>query len=130
MKTSKQSMRDGKALFLACKVDGVLDEARVRDTVRRVLEVRPRGYLGALGYFRRLVKLDQDRRAAVVESAVPATPVLETLVRELLTRRYGQGLSIRFETRPSLIGGLRVRVGSDIYDGSVSGRLERLASSL
>ncbi len=130
MKTSKQAMRDGKALFLACKVDGMLDEGRVRETVRRVLEVRPRGYHGALGYFRRLVKLDLDRRAAVVESAVPATPALEASVREHLSRRYGPGLNIRFETRPSLAGGLRVRVGSDIYEGSVAGRLEQLASSL
>jgi len=130
MKTGKQAVRDGKALFDACKVNGVVDEGRVRDAVRRVLEARPRGYLAALGHFRRLVKLDLDRRAAVVESAVPASSALETAVREQLSRRYGQGLSIRFETNPSLVGGLRVRVGSDIYDGSVAGRLEQLASSL
>ena len=130
MKTGKQAVRDGKALFDACKVNGVVDEGRVRDAVRRVLEARPRGYQAALGHFRRLVKLDLDRRAAVVESAVPASPALETAVREQLSRRYGQGLSIRFETNPSLVGGLRVRVGSDIYDGSVAGRLEQLASSL
>lgn len=130
MKTGKQAVRDGKALFDACKVNGVVDDGRVRDAVRRVLEARPRGYLAALGHFRRLVKLDLDRRAAVVESAVPASPALETAVRDQLSRRYGQGLSIRFETNPSLVGGLRVRVGSDIYDGSVAGRLEQLASSL
>ena len=130
MKTGKQAVRDGKALFDACKVNGVVDEGRVRDAVRRVLVARPRGYLAALGHFRRLVKLDLDRRAAVVESAVPASPALETAVRDQLSRRYGQGLSIRFETNPSLVGGLRVRVGSDIYDGSVAGRLEQLASSL
>lgn len=130
MKTGKQAVRDGKALFDACKVNGVVDEGRVRDAVRRVLVARPRGYLAALGHFRRLVKLDLDRRAAVVESAVPAGPALEASVREQLSRRYGHGLSIRFETNPSLVGGLRVRVGSDIYDGSVAGRLEQLASSL
>ena len=130
MKTGKQAVRDGKALFDACKVNGVVDEGRVRDSVRRVLVARPRGYLAALGHFRRLVKLDLDRRAAVVESAVPAGPALEASVREQLSRRYGHGLSIRFETNPSLVGGLRVRVGSDIYDGSVAGRLEQLASSL
>ena len=130
MKTGKQAVRDGKALFDACKVNGVVDEGRVRDAVRRVLVARPRGYLAALGHFRRLVKMDLDRRAAVVESAVPAGPALEASVREQLSRRYGHGLTIRFETNPLLVGGLRVRVGSDIYDGSVAGRLEQLASSL
>lgn len=123
-------MRDGKALFAACKVNGVVDEGRVRDVVRRVLETRPRGYLSALGCFRRLVKLDLDRRAALVETAIPASPALETSVREQLVRRHGPGVHVRFQVNPSLVGGLRVRVGSDIYDGSVSGRLEALASSL
>jgi len=130
MKTSKQARRDAKTLFAACKVNGVVDEGRVRDVVRRVLESRPRGYLAALGSFQRLVKLDIDRRSAVAETAVPASPSLEAAVREQLARRHGQGVQVRFQVNPSLVGGIRVRVGSDIYDGSVSGRLEALASSL
>ncbi len=130
MKTSKQARRDAKVLFAACKVNGVVDDGRVRDVVRRVLEARPRGYLAALGCFRRLVKLDIDRRSAVAETAVPASPSLEAAVREQLARRHGQGVQVRFQVNPSLVGGIRVRVGSDIYDGSVSGRLEALASSL
>lgn len=130
MKISKQAARDGKALFAACKVNGVVDEGRVRDAVRRVLEGKPRGYLALLGYFQRLVKLDIDRRAAVVETAGEASAALQASVRDQLTRRYGAGLHLRFVSNPSLIGGIRVRVGSDIFDGSMSGRLEQLASSL
>lgn len=130
MKISKQAARDGKALFAACKVNGVVDEGRVRDAVRRVLDAKPRGYLSLLGYFQRLVKLDIDRRAAVVETAGEASAALQASVREQLTRRYGGGIHLQFVSNPSLIGGIRVRVGSDIYDGSVSGRLEQLASSL
>lgn len=76
MKISKQARRDGKALFTSCKVNGVLDEARVRQTVSAVIARKPRGYLGILSHFQRLVKLDLERRTAMVESATPVSDAL------------------------------------------------------
>jgi F-type H+-transporting ATPase subunit delta len=70
MKITKQARRDGKSLFRICLVDGRLDEARVRDTVTRVIEGKPRGYLGTLTHFQRLLKLHLDSRRARVENAV------------------------------------------------------------
>jgi len=130
MKISKQSRRDGKALFNACRVEGVLDEARVRQAVTQVIAQKPRGYVGTLNHFQRLVKLDLARRAAVVESAVPLSPALQETVKASLAQLRGAGLSLSFTVTPSLIGGMRVRVGSDIYDGSVAGRLAALESNL
>jgi len=46
-----------------------------------------------------------------------------------LTKRYGAGLNISFGVNPELIGGLRVKVGSDVFDGSVRSRLNALAES-
>jgi F-type H+-transporting ATPase subunit delta len=43
-----------------------------------------------------------------------------------LTQRYGRGLHLSFNYDPRLIGGLRVKVGSDIFDGTVRGRLAAL----
>lgn len=110
-------------------VDGLLDENRVRDAVRRVLEAKPRGYLGILGHFQRLVKLDLERRTAKVESAVALTPEMRARLEGDLMRRYGRGLNLSFAQNPALIGGLRIKVGSDVYDGSVRGRLDALAES-
>ncbi|MBL9129063.1 MAG: H(+)-transporting ATPase, partial [Verrucomicrobiales bacterium] len=76
MKITKQSRRDGKSLFRICLVDGRLDESRVRETVRRVLEGKPRGYLATLTHFQRLVKLHLDARQARIENAVESTPEL------------------------------------------------------
>lgn len=69
MKISKQARRDGKALFNTCKVNGVLDENRVRQSVSAVIAQKPRGYVALLSHFQRLVKLDLERRTARVESA-------------------------------------------------------------
>jgi F-type H+-transporting ATPase subunit delta len=51
-------------------------------------------------------------------------------IQENLARRYGPGLNVSFWVDPSLIGGLRIKVGSDIFDGSVAGRLAELGSIL
>jgi F-type H+-transporting ATPase subunit delta len=46
-----------------------------------------------------------------------------------LSALYGQGLDISFAQNPALIGGLRIKVGSDVYDGSVQSRLAALQES-
>jgi F-type H+-transporting ATPase subunit delta len=129
MKISKQARRDAKALFNSCRVEGVLDESRVRQTVQLVLAQKPRGYLAIASHFARLVKLDVARRAAQVDSAAPLPAALQESLKENLSRKYGAGLNISFAEDPVLIGGLRVRVGSDVYDGSVQARLNALAES-
>lgn len=126
MKISKQARRDAKRLFNVCKVSGVLDEGRVRQTVSAVIAKKPRGFVAILSHFQRLVKLDIERRSARVESAVPAGDALQASVRANLAQRYGQGLNVTFAVNPSLIGGLRVQVGSDVFDGSVKARLAEL----
>lgn len=129
MKVSKQAKREAKELFRDCIVNGVLDENRVRQVVSKVAELKPRGYSMILSHFHRLVKLDIERRTARVESAVALTPDLQLEVKNQLNRNYGQGLNISFAQNPALLGGLRIKVGSDVYDGSVQARLEGLAES-
>ncbi len=129
MKVSKQAKRESKALFHSCTVSGMLDENRVRQAVRLVLESKPRGYMAILGHFQRLVKLDLDRRSARIESAAPLPSDLQGTVQMGLTRVYGKGLNFSFTQNPALLGGMRIKVGSDVYDGSVQARLAALQES-
>ena len=130
MKISKQARRDAKELFLACRHDGVLDEAKVREVVQKVIQAKPRGYFPILSHFVRLVKLEVERRAARIESPVPLSDAEQAEIKGNLARRYGEGLSYAFAQNPKLLGGLRVQVGSDVYDGSVQTRLAELAAGL
>ena len=129
MKISKQARREGKELFRSCVVNGLLDDGRVRLAVKRVIEARPRGYLAILSHFERLVKLDLERRAARIESATPLPPDLQAAVESSLTRLYGPGLQLSYGQNPGLLGGMRIKVGSDVYDGSIRARLDRLQES-
>jgi F-type H+-transporting ATPase subunit delta len=129
MKISKQARREAKELFRSSIVNGVLDENRVRQAVAKVAELKPRGYFEILSHFQRLVKLEVERRTAKVESAVALPPEIQSEVASRLNRIYGQGLNISFAQNPALLGGLRIKVGSDVYDGSVQARLENLVES-
>jgi len=129
VKIPKQARREAKQLFRSCLVDGLLDENRVRQAVKRVIEVKPRGYVAILSQLQRLVKLDFDRRTAKVESAVPLPQDLQAKVQASLARVYGPGLNLSFAQNPALIGGMRIKVGSDVYDGSVQARLAALQES-
>jgi len=129
MKISKQASREGKELFRSCLVTGVLDDSRVRSAVQRTIQLKPRGYLAILSHFRRLVKLELDRRTARVESALPLPDDLKAQVQASLVHAYGSGLKISYGQNPALIGGMRIKVGSDVYDGSVQARLAALRQS-
>jgi len=129
MKITKQAKREAKALFRSCIKDGVLQEPLVRSAVQGVIQAKPRGYHAVLSQFQRLLRLDLDRRSARIESAVSLTPELEAEVKSDLEQVYGPGLNISFGQNASLIGGMRVKVGSDVYDGSVQARLAALQES-
>ncbi len=129
MKVSKRTRREAKQLFRCCFANGLLDEQRARQVVQRVVQAKPRGYIGILSHFQRLVKLDLDRRTAKVESAAPLPQDLQAQVRADLGRVYGPGLNISFAQNAALIGGMRIRAGSDVYDGSVQARLAALRES-
>ena len=129
MKISKQAQRDARQLFRSCHVNGLLDESRVRQTVKLLGEQKPRGYVEILSRLHRLVKMDLEQHAARVESALPLTADLQAEVSGGIKRKYGAGVSISFAQNPALIGGLRIQVGSDLYDGSVKMRLQKLEES-
>ncbi len=129
MTISKQARREAQQLFRSCQVDGLLHGERVRRVALQVIAAKPRGYLAILSHFKRLVKLDLERRSARIESAVPLTAELQASVENNLARLYGAGLNLSFAQNPALIGGLRIKVGSDVYDSTVQGRLAALQES-
>ena len=126
MRSPREARKTARSLFRGCLTDGKLDASRVRAVTEVVATDKPRGYLSILQVFSRLVRLELERRHAVIESAAPLTESEMKEVRAEITRAHGDDLTFDTAVRPDLIGGLRVRVGSDVWDGSVRARLEAL----
>jgi len=129
MKTVKQTKREAKRLFRLCFVNGLLDESRVRQVVQRIIEANRRGSRTLLQKFLYLMKLDRAWHTAEIESSLPLPDDLRASIQADLARLYGPGISALFAQNPALIGGMRVKVGSDVYDGSVKAGLDALEKS-
>tara|TARA_Y100000588_G_scaffold376016_2_gene453189 strand:- start:187 stop:579 length:393 start_codon:yes stop_codon:yes gene_type:complete len=129
VKVSRQAQREAKQLFRSCQVKGRMDADRVRQAVRLLVEKKPRGYVGILHHIQRLVKLDEDSRTARVESAVALDGAQQQSVRESLERMKSGEVRVEFAENADLIGGMRVKIGDDVFDGSVRTRLAGLRDS-
>ncbi len=114
----------------ASYVNGALDRERIRSLVRAIVEKKPRNYIQLLENYRRLLRLELDKRRATIESATKLDPEAGLKIVIGLQQKYGTGLTTEFVLSPALLGGVRIRVGSDVWDSSVRNRLERLQQQL
>lgn len=130
MKLNKEARKMSRELFNTSFVEGALDPAKVRSHVQALITRKPRQYVNVLKNYQRLLRLELEKRHAIIESAAALSPDTAARVVEDLKARYGRDLTADFKITPELIGGLRIRVGNDVWDGSVQGRLTRLQNDL
>lgn len=126
MKTAKQAQRDARELYHLCLVDGRLDESRARDVVRRLVDGQRPGAFRILSRFQRLVRIDRTAHHADVRSAIPLSDDLRAQFEAAVKRQWGPGVTVSFAADPGLLGGVRIAVGSDVYDGTVKAGLAAL----
>lgn len=129
MKISKSAGTTARRLFGLCQADGRLDDAKLRTIFTGLIDSKPRDYRAILAALQRLTRLELERRKVTVESAVDLDEITRQRVVAGLSRQYGSDLVVQYQINPALLGGLRIRVGNDVFDGSVQGRLNRLANA-
>jgi len=130
MATNKRVRKTARQFYRLCVVNGSLDEHRVRQVVEGAIRSRRRGVLAMLHQFSRLVRLDRERHTALVESAEVLPDTMRAMLVADVGRLYGSGIETSFTEKPALIGGVRLQVGSDVYDGSVRARLDAIEAGL
>ena len=129
MKISKTAAATARRLFGLCQTNGRFDEAKLRFVTSSLLETKPRDFHSILLALQRLTRLELERREVTVESAVEMDAATRERVVAGLAHQYGPDLKVQYQVTPELLGGLRIRVGNDVFDGSVQGRLDRLANA-
>jgi F-type H+-transporting ATPase subunit delta len=72
----------------------------------------------------------RDRSIAKVISAIPLTDAQENRLAEVLTEQYQRPISVRVAIEPEVRGGLVVRIGDEVIDGSVASRLTEVRRAL
>lgn len=130
MKLNKEVRQVGREMLRGSFTDGQLDRGRIASLVQSVVAKKPRHYIDILHYYKRLLRLEIEKRHAKIESATQLAPEAATKIVEKLKKKYGADLTSEFVVDPALLGGVRVRVGSDVWDGTVRTRLQRLEQEL
>jgi F-type H+-transporting ATPase subunit delta len=130
MKISKEARKLSKKLFLGSFSEGRLDAAKVRTIAQTVIDKKPRKYADILKNYQRLIRVEVAKRHAVIESATELAGDMRQQLLGTLRRKYGPDLTTEFKISPDLIGGVRVKIASDVWDNSVRGHLSRLESNL
>lgn len=130
MKISKDTAKLSKSLLRASLEGGRVNPDRVRKVVELVSNSKPRNYLAVLKNYQRLIRLEVEKTHAVVQTAVKFDKKSATAIEQELRLRFGAELTAEFAVEPSLISGVRIRVGSTVWENSVRGRLESLEAAL
>jgi F-type H+-transporting ATPase subunit delta len=130
MKVNKETRRLSKELLQASFADGELDSGRIAALVTSLIEKKPRHYIKLLESYQRLLRLEIEKRSATIETATDLAPGSNAEIVANLKRKYGSDLTARFVINRDLLGGMRIRVGSDVWDSSVRNRLHRLQQQL
>lgn len=130
MKVAKEARKISRELYTASLQDGRLVEDRVRTIAQHLVSTKPRHYAAILKDYDRMVRLELASRHATIESATELDAETRQQLEGTLRGKYGQDLTTEFKTEPALIGGLRIKLGSDVYDSTVKERLARLDAAL
>lgn len=130
MKISKTAAGIARRVFRMCVENDALNEAKLSQAVSLLAKSQTRDLRGIFQGLKRLVELDVQRRQVTVESAVELDGAGRARVEAGMAKQHGAGLIFSYQVTPELLGGLRIRKGDDVLDGSVKGRLDRLASLL
>jgi F-type H+-transporting ATPase subunit delta len=130
MRTAKEARKVSGMLFRNSFTEGKLDKEKISHMVESLLAERPRHYVDALKDYQRLIRLETEKRHAVIESATQLNSGLANQIVTNLRARYGDDLTTEFRTNPDLLGGLRIKIGDDVLDGSVKKRLHKLQEQL
>ncbi|HEY4273812.1 MAG TPA: F0F1 ATP synthase subunit delta [Candidatus Udaeobacter sp.] len=130
MKLNKEIRQLSRKMLQASFTDGQLDPGRISSLVDSLIAKKPRNYINVLKNYRRLLRLELEKRHATVEASSEVDPAIRSEIVANLKSKYGNDLSTEFHVDPQLLGGMRIRVGNDVWDGSVRNRLERLEHEL
>ena len=128
MKRDKQISQLAKKLVALSKdSEGIITGSTVDQVLSGLKELQPHRYLALLKSY--LAHIRREIALQTAEVSAPSALSEEALkaIEQHYSTIYGRSIRARSITEKSLIAGVRVRVGDDLYDASIAGQLSRIA---
>ncbi|MFN5561258.1 MAG: F0F1 ATP synthase subunit delta [Opitutaceae bacterium] len=123
----KQDQQLARQLFSLSLVGGTLSTEHVGAVLQYLEKHPPARPLAVLRAYQRLVRAEYAKGQAVIEHAGPIADSLVQSIATTMAGRYGRAVAGVAKANPSLLAGLRVRVGDDVYESSVAQQLAGLS---
>jgi len=117
-----------RQLFTLSVVDGAVSPERVAGVLEYIDKHKPAHPMMVLRAYRRLVAAELAKSEALVEHAGSVSDATLASIAAAMTRRYGRKVTATGQSNPSLLAGLRVKVGDDIFESSVAAQLAALGT--
>jgi F-type H+-transporting ATPase subunit delta len=130
MKLSKEARQGAKALHRCCVGPAGVDAPRVTAVLKEIAGKKPAHAAQILHEFHRLIRLELDKQTAHVETARSVDARTRAGLESSIRAKFGTHVGVHFSEQPELISGVRVRLGSDVWDANVRERLKNLEYSL
>ena len=91
---------------------------------KRAVVARERTFTNTIEGYVTLAAAQKNRVVATVRVAKPLTSEQRDRLRAALNRQVGREVAIQEVIDPDILGGVRVELGDEVFEGTVSGRLE------
>ena len=130
MAANKKTRLFAKQLFKLSLVNGQVSAEQVAGVLGYIEKNAPRHALALLKLYHRASATELAKSRAFVEHAGPVTEATLKLIEGAMTRKYQRPVTATAQPNPKLLAGLRVRVGSDVYESTVAGQLAALSSAV
>ena len=129
MKVTKDAAAAARRLYRLCTPDGKLDETNFRKVIKTVAERKPRNFRGILATLKRMLEIDLAAKHVTVDSAAELDKETQAGIVTKLTAKYGDDLTFEYRVNSALLGGIRIRKGDDVWDGTIKARLDKLTNA-
>ncbi len=127
MRADKKTKLLAKQLFKLSLVNGAVSPEQVTGVLGYIEQAAPRQSLALLQLYHRAIATELAKSNAVVEHAGPVSDAALQSIAAAMTRKYSRPVAASAKANPQLLAGLRVRVGSDVYESTVAGQLATLS---
>ena len=130
MRGDKKTKLLANQLFKLSLVNGAVSPEQVAGVLAYIEKAAPRHPLALLKLYQRAIVLELAKSHALVEHAGPVSDTTLKLIEGAMTRKYHRPVTASARANPKLLAGLRIRIGSDIYESTVAGQLATLSSAV
>lgn len=130
MRADKKTKALAKQLFKLSLVNGAVAPEQVTGVLGYIEQNVPRHALALLQLYHRAIATELAKSNAVVEHAGPISDTTLKAVEAAMTKKYSRTVAATARPNPKLLAGLRIRIGSDVYESTIAGQLAALSASV